>query len=148
MSVRLRLRRVGTRNKPTYRIVATDQRSPRDGRFIEILGFYDPRRPNEQVDLERADYWIGNGAQPSQTVASIIKRAKEGKSLTPGPGIEKPVVDTTKKPAPPAEKKADAPAEKKADAPVAEAAAPVEAEAAAPAEAAAEEAPAADATTE
>lgn len=137
MSVRLRLRRVGTRNKPTYRIVATDQRSPRDGRFIEILGFYDPRRPNEQVDLERADYWIGNGAQPTQTVASIIKRAKEGKSLTPGPGIEKPVVDTTKKPAPPAEKKAEAPA---AEAP-AEEAAPV-------AEAAAEEAPAADATTE
>ena len=72
MSVRLRLRKTGTRNKPSYRIVATDSRCPRDGRFLEILGFYDPRGHQEKIDLERAKYWIGVGAQPSETVGQII----------------------------------------------------------------------------
>ena len=76
MSVRLRLRRTGTKNKPCYRIVAADKRSPRDGRFIEVLGYYDPRREDEQVNLERVEYWISNGAQPSETVAAVIDRAK------------------------------------------------------------------------
>lgn len=87
MSVRLRLRRTGTRNKPCYRIVAADQRSPRDGRFIEILGYYDPRHQDEKVNLERVDYWIKNGAQPTETVSSIIKRAQEGKSFQPEPKV-------------------------------------------------------------
>src|SRR5690606_32551769 len=86
---------------------------------------YDPRRPNEQVDLERADYWIGNGAQPSETVASIIQRARQGKSLSPAPKPERPVVDTTKKPVtktePKAEPKAAEPKAEPAAAPAAEA---------------------------
>lgn len=95
--VRLRLRRTGTRNKPCYRIVATDQRSPRDGRFIEVVGFYDPRHQNERVDLSRIDYWLANGAQPSETVSSIIRRAREGKSMTPPEKVrptEEPVLLT------------------------------------------------------
>ncbi len=81
MSVRLRLRRTGTRNKACFRIVATDKRSPRDGRFIEIIGYYDPRNQDEKIDLERTEYWLSNGAQPSDTVASIIRRAKDGTPL-------------------------------------------------------------------
>ncbi len=77
MAVRLRLRRTGTKNKPCYRIVAADGRSPRDGRFIEVIGYYDPRHQDEKIDLKRAEYWIGHGAQPSNTVADIIKRAKD-----------------------------------------------------------------------
>jgi small subunit ribosomal protein S16 len=63
--------------------VAADQRSPRDGRFIEILGVYDPRRSDETIDLERAEYWLGVGAQPSPTVSDIIRRARAGTPLTP-----------------------------------------------------------------
>ena len=70
MAVRLRLRRTGTKNKACYRIVAADSRSPRDGRFIEILGYYDPRREDEKINLGRVDYWMSNGAQPSKTVCS------------------------------------------------------------------------------
>jgi len=76
--VKLRLRRTGTRNKACFRIVAADSRSPRDGRFIEILGYYDPRHEDEKIDLERADYWLSHGAQASDTVTSIIDRAKKG----------------------------------------------------------------------
>ncbi|MCJ8331612.1 MAG: 30S ribosomal protein S16 [Lentisphaeria bacterium] len=75
--VKLRLRRGGTRNKPCYRIVAADARSPRDGKFIEILGYYDPRHEDEQIDLERAEYWLGNGAQANETVSHIIARARK-----------------------------------------------------------------------
>ena len=78
MAVRIRLRRVGTKNVPAYRIVVADARSPRDGRFIESLGTYDPRKAtdNFKVDLERAKYWVQKGAQPSDTVRSILKRAE------------------------------------------------------------------------
>jgi small subunit ribosomal protein S16 len=71
------LRRVGTKNVPAYRIVVADGRSPRDGRFIENIGTYDPvkRENNFKVDLERANYWIQRGAQPSDTVRSILKKA-------------------------------------------------------------------------
>ena len=75
--VKLRLRRTGTRNKACFRIVATDARSPRDGRFIEVLGYYDPRHEDEKIDLERVDYWLSIGAQPSQTVSHIISRARK-----------------------------------------------------------------------
>ena len=78
MSVRLRLARMGRKKNPFYRIVAADQRAPRDGRFIERLGYYDPmKEPNDlKVDLERVDYWLGQGASPSETVASLIKKAR------------------------------------------------------------------------
>jgi len=76
--VRLRLTRLGRKKRPFYRIVAADSRSPRDGRNIEILGYYDPMKtPSEiKVDLARIDYWIGVGASPSETVASLIKKAR------------------------------------------------------------------------
>ena len=76
--VKIRLRRIGTRNVPAYRIVVADIRSPRDGRFIENLGTYDPRKAgdNFRVDLDRAKYWVQKGAQPSETVRSILKKAE------------------------------------------------------------------------
>jgi small subunit ribosomal protein S16 len=79
VAVRIRLRRVGTKNVPSYRIVVADARSPRDGWFIENLGTYDPRRAgkNFTVDLERARYWVQKGAQPSDTVRSILKKAEK-----------------------------------------------------------------------
>jgi len=79
VAVRIRLRRVGTKNVPRYRIVVTDARSPRDGRFIENLGTYNPQQAqnNFAVDLERARYWLQKGAQPSDTVRSILKKAEK-----------------------------------------------------------------------
>jgi len=77
MAVRIRLKRVGTRNTPVYRIVVADNRSPRDGKFIEELGTYEPLKKgnNFTMDLDRAKYWVGKGAQPSDTVASFIRKA-------------------------------------------------------------------------
>ena len=85
MSVKIRLRRTGKLNAACHRIVVAESRSPRDGRFIEIIGFYDPRHKNEKIDLERVDYWIPRGAQPSETVSAIIKRARAGKSMGANP---------------------------------------------------------------
>jgi len=78
VAVRIRLRRVGTKNVPAYRIVVADGRSPRDGRFIENIGTYNPQRAenNFRVDLERAKYWVSKGAQPSDTVRSLLKKAE------------------------------------------------------------------------
>jgi small subunit ribosomal protein S16 len=77
MPVRIRLKRIGAKNDPVYRIVVADRRSPRDGRFIEELGTYHADRKSDKVklDLERAKYWLSKGAQPTETVASFIKRA-------------------------------------------------------------------------
>ncbi len=74
--VRIRLRRVGAKRQPTYRIVVTDSRSPRDGRFIESLGYFNPRTEPETVvlDKDRAGYWVGVGAQPSEAVARLLYR--------------------------------------------------------------------------
>jgi small subunit ribosomal protein S16 len=82
VAVKIRLRRVGTKNVPIYRIVVADGRSPRDGRFIENIGTYDPRKAGEnfKVDLERAKVWIKKGAQPSDTVRSILKKAERALS--------------------------------------------------------------------
>ena len=76
MAVRIRLKRTGAKNKACYRIVVADARSQRDGRFIENLGFYDPRHNDEKIDVERVDYWVSVGAKPTETVENIIKRAK------------------------------------------------------------------------
>ena len=83
MAVKIRLRRVGARNTPAYRIVVADGRSPRDGRFIENIGTYDPKKTadNSMVNLDRANYWISKGAQPSNTVRSILKKA--GRAVQP-----------------------------------------------------------------
>jgi small subunit ribosomal protein S16 len=74
--VKLRLRRMGAKKRPSYRIVAADSRSPRDGAFIEAVGFYDPITDPAtiKVDLERARHWLRVGAQPTETVASIFKK--------------------------------------------------------------------------
>lgn len=78
MAVRLRLARMGRKKRPFYRIIAADSRCPRDGRFIERLGYYDPMKEpvDIKVDLERVDYWLGVGASPSDTVNSLIKKAR------------------------------------------------------------------------
>src|ERR1041385_9482572 len=76
MSVKIRMKRVGTKNTPVFRIVVADGRSPRDGKFIEEIGTYQPLKKdnNFTLNLERAKYWLSKGAQPSDTVASFIKK--------------------------------------------------------------------------
>jgi len=76
--VKIRMRRTGCKNHATYRIVAADERSPRDGKFLEILGWYDTaiKENNFQLDLARVDAWLSKGAKPSTTVASLIRRAR------------------------------------------------------------------------
>ena len=88
MAVSIRLRREGSKNRPYYRVVVTDSRSPRDGKFIEILGTYDPKLTglNSSFSVERAEYWISKGAQPSDTVRSLIKKQK--KVVTAAPASE------------------------------------------------------------
>ncbi|MCX5716123.1 MAG: 30S ribosomal protein S16 [Candidatus Omnitrophica bacterium] len=78
MSVVIRMKRMGTKRKAFSRIVVTDSRSPRDGRFIEELGYYDMRKSPHEVKLnkERVSYWLKVGAQPSATVKSFLKREK------------------------------------------------------------------------
>ena len=75
--VRLRLRRIGGKKQPSYRIVAADKESPRDGRFLEILGFYNPRTEPATITLEEGKIyeWLNNGAQPSESVEQIFKTA-------------------------------------------------------------------------
>ena len=125
--VRIRLKRTGTRNAICFRVVVMDQRSSRDGKAIEQLGFYNPRSKEEKIDLERLDYWKGVGAVISETVADIADRVRSGKSLK----------DRERKPS--LSKKAKAKAAAEAEA---KAAAEAEAKAKAEAEAAAAEAPA------
>ncbi len=77
MSVKIRLRRMGMKKKPFYRIVVADIHSPRNGRFIEEIGYYDPMKtPAEiKIDNERAKYWLGNGAQPTDTTRVLLKKS-------------------------------------------------------------------------
>ncbi len=77
MATRIRLRRMGAKKVPFYRIVVADSRSPRDGRCIDEIGTYDPtRKPAAvQIDVEKAKKWLGTGAQPSDTVRSLFKQA-------------------------------------------------------------------------
>ncbi len=78
MAVVIRLRQEGAKGRPVYRIVAADQRFKRDGRFLEILGTYDPAKEkgNATVNLEKVNAWISKGAQPTDTVKSLIKKAQ------------------------------------------------------------------------
>mgnify|MGYP001451687049 FL=1 len=77
MSVKIRLRRHGRKGAPTYRIVVADSRAPREGKFIEIIGQYAPRTGEAALNLDvaRANYWMDNGAQPSDTVRSLLRKA-------------------------------------------------------------------------
>src|SRR5678816_523088 len=79
MAVSIRLRREGAKNRPYYKVVVADSRSPRDGKFIELIGTYDPKQPdhNSTLKLDRIEHWIANGAQPSDTVRSLIKKNKK-----------------------------------------------------------------------
>ncbi len=76
MAVKIRLRRTGCNNCISFRVVATDSRSPRDGKFLETLGWYDPKREGEnyKLDWERVSYWTSRGAQLSETVASLVRK--------------------------------------------------------------------------
>ena len=75
--VKIRLRRVGAKKAPYYRIVVADSRTARDGRFIEEIGTYDPAGENKiKVDMERVQYWIANGAQPTDTVRGLLKKVE------------------------------------------------------------------------
>ncbi len=78
MAVSIRLRREGAKNRPYYKVVVADKRSPRDGKFIEIVGTYDPKKQghNSGLKLDRIDHWIARGAKPSDTVRSLIKKNK------------------------------------------------------------------------
>jgi len=77
MAVKIRLKRVGRKAQPSYRIVVTDSEAPRDGAFIEMLGHYSPRAKDKQsdVDVAKAKQWLAKGATPSETVASLLKKA-------------------------------------------------------------------------
>ena len=76
---KIRLRRMGAKKAPYYRIVVADSRAPRDGRFIEEIGTYDPMAEGAakiKVDMDRAKYWVANGAQPTDTVRGLLKKAE------------------------------------------------------------------------
>ena len=77
MTVKIRLKRMGANKKPFYRVVVADSRSPRDGRFIEEIGYYNPLKdPAEiKIDREKAEKWLGTGAQPTDTVRSLLKKS-------------------------------------------------------------------------
>ncbi len=76
MAVKLRLKRMGSKAKPFYRIVAADSRSPRDGRFLEVVGTYDPVKGDDKITVaeEKALYWLKNGAIPTETVRSLLSK--------------------------------------------------------------------------
>ncbi len=75
MAVKMRLRRMGANKAPTYRVIVADSRSPRDGRFIEEIGFFNPRSDELKIDADKAKTWISNGAQPTDTVKALLKKS-------------------------------------------------------------------------
>ena len=122
MAVRIRLSRVGATKRPSYRVVAIDSRRSRDGRALEILGFYDPltKPATVQIDADRLAAWVGKGARPSDTVAKLIKLNGSG------PSASVPVAETrTTPPKPKRSRKAAAKAAEAAPAAEAEVEAPV-----------------------
>ena len=90
MAVSIRLKRTGSKNNSCFRIVVMDRKTSRDGKAVEFLGFYDPRHKDEKIDLERADYWISTGAQPSETVQGILKRVRSGVKMSDKVKVSKP----------------------------------------------------------
>jgi small subunit ribosomal protein S16 len=75
MAVKMRLTRTGAKKAPTYRIIVADSRSPRDGRFIDEIGFFNPRSDELKVNAEKAQTWLKNGAQPTDTVRALLKKS-------------------------------------------------------------------------
>lgn len=94
MAVKLRLTRTGANKDVSYRVVAADSRSPRDGRCIEILGWYDPKQRgrNFKLKLDRIDHWLSQGAQPSDTVNSLVKAARKAPN-DPAPVVDLPAAE-------------------------------------------------------
>ena len=135
MAVRIRLTRVGATKRPAYRVIAIDKRRSRDGRALEILGFYDPltEPATVQLDTAKIQAWIGKGAQPSDTVVKLMRQAE--RAATEANEAEKPKRATKPKPSKKAQAKASAAAAapEPADAP-AEAVTPAETPEAVPAE--------------
>ena len=80
MSVKIRLKRIGAKKKPFYRVVVSDSRSPRDGRFIDQVGTYNPKSSDVKINAEKIDRWLKSGAQPSQTVSNLLKKARKSQS--------------------------------------------------------------------
>lgn len=153
MAVKLRLMRMGKKKQPTYRVVAADARSPRNGRFIEIVGTYQPRQDPSviEIDNDKAVHWLKNGAQPTERVAKLLKISGAWEQFTGVapeiPAVPEPTPNKGYTPPSPAKPKAEAPPAEEAPAEEAPAEdAPAED---APAEdAAAEEAPAEEAAAE
>ena len=92
MSVRVRLTRVGSKKNPIWRVVVTDQRSPRDGRFIETLGHYNPQTEPSTIaiDRERLEHWISRGAQPTNTVRKLMRAREDAAQTGAAPAAEAP----------------------------------------------------------
>lgn len=90
--VRIRLKRFGRRHRPFFRISVMDQRSPRDGKAIEDIGYYDPmvrdKSRRVRLKMDRLEYWLSVGAQPSEKVAVLIKKLRQGKLVQPQPNAE------------------------------------------------------------
>jgi small subunit ribosomal protein S16 len=101
MALKIRLSRIGATHQPHYRIVVAETRSRRDGDAVETLGTYDPRTKGQQVKikLDRVDYWIGKGAKPSDTLHSIIKRARRGVTSAPAAKVTAPAAASDAAPA-------------------------------------------------
>jgi small subunit ribosomal protein S16 len=113
MSVRVRLTRVGSKKNPIWRVVVADQRSPRDGRFIETIGHYNPQTEPSTItiDEERFKHWVSRGAQPTNTVKQLVKahsKGLAGGTATGGAGVSQAAVA---EPEPAAEVSAETPAE-------------------------------------
>ena len=125
--VRVRLKRTGTHSAACFRVVVMDQRSSRDGKAIEEVGFYNPRSKEEKIDLARIDYWAGVGAELSETVKDIVDRARTGVVLKDRVRPANISKKAKAKAAAEAEAKAAAEAEAKAAAEAAAAEAPAEA---------------------
>jgi small subunit ribosomal protein S16 len=116
MAVSIRLRREGAKNRPYYKVVVADSRSPRDGKFIEIIGTYDPKKPdhNSTLKLDRIEHWMSKGAQPSDTVRSLIKKNRKQTAAAPAeehPAAPAPIEEPAAAPVTQAEAVAPAPEE-------------------------------------
>ena len=161
MAVKLRLMRMGKRKQPTYRVVAADSRSPRNGRFIEIVGTYQPRQDPSVIEIDNAKavHWLKHGAQPTERVEKLLKISGAWEEFTgvapeippvpaptPNKGYTPPAPPKPPKPVEAPKAEEDAPADDADDAPAEDAAAETTAEA--PAEEAAAEAPAEEAAAE
>ena len=111
MAVSIRLRREGALNRPYYKVVVADSRSPRDGKFIEIIGTYDPKKTghNSTLKMDRIEHWISKGAQPSDTVRSLIKKNQKQTASAPAEETQ-PAAEEPATAAPATEEPAAAPA--------------------------------------